>query len=149
MSKQNEGKEKERVCFWEVADVESNGDIIVRVFNKEKQDELNALAGRAKARHTKAYNKTREQDDRYNELVNILGFEAQAEVFSTAGKAYVYNTKRELIKDIKFNENIKAMQEGRKANKKEPKEKIVRAKKSEQVRTVDLDSLVDFVFVAR
>lgn len=143
----NEGNKKERVCYWEVADVESNGDIIIRVYNESKQNELNELAGRAKAKHTKAYNKVREQDDRYNELVNILGFEAQAEVFSAAGKAYVYNTKRELIKDIKFDENIKAMQEGKKA--KEPKEKSVRAKKNEQVRTVDLDSLVDFVFVAR
>ena len=61
-TKTNEGKEKERVCYWEVADVESNGDIIVRVFNESKQNELNALAGRAKARHTKAYNKVREQE---------------------------------------------------------------------------------------
>lgn len=140
MSKQNEGNKVERVCFWEVADVEENGDIIVRVFNKDKQDELNALVGKAKAKHTKAYNKMREQDDRYNELVNILGFEAQAEVFSAAGKAYVYNTKRELVKDIKLNENIKAMQDGRRAKKKEPKE---RAKKNEQVHYIDVDSLVN------
>lgn len=143
MSKQNEGKEKERVCYWEVADVESNGDIIVRVFNESKQNELNELVGRAKARHTKACNKMREQDDRYNELVNILGFEAQAEVFSAAGKAYVYNTKRELIKDIKLSENIKAMQEGRASKKKEPKERVVRAKKNEQVQYIDVDSLVN------
>ena len=138
MSKQNEGKE--RVCFWEVADVEENGDIIVRVFNKAKQDELNALVGKAKAKYTKKRNKLKEQDDKYAELVDILGFEAHAEVFSAAGKAYMYNIKREMIKDIKLENKKKAMQEGKASKKKEPSEKV---KKREVVTYVDVDSLVN------
>ena len=128
----------ERKCFWEVANVDENGDILVRVFNKEKQDELNSLVGSAKAKYTKQRNKTVEGDDRYAELVDILGFEAQAEVFSTAGKAYVYNVKREMIKDIKLENKKQAMQEGRKA--KEPSKKV---KKKEVVTYVDVDDLVN------
>lgn len=138
-AKMNEENKIDRVCYWEVADVESNGDIIIRVFSKDKQNELNDLVGKAKARHTKKRNETVEGDDRYNELVNVLGFEAQAEVFSAAGKAYVYNTKRELMKDIKLEEKKQAMQDGRKA-KKERKERV---KKNEVVTYIDVDSLVN------
>lgn len=105
-------KETEKKCFWRIDGVDSNGDIIVRVFNKEKQDELNALVGKAKAKYTREQNKVRKQDDSYAELVDIMGFEAVSEMFSTAGKSYVYNVKREMAKDAKAEQNKKALLDG-------------------------------------
>ena len=115
-------------CFWEITDVDSEGNYIVKVYNKAKQKELNELVGAAKAKLTKDQKKRVVQDDNYAELVDILGFEATIEMFSTAGKAYVYNVKKELIKDIKLAGNIQAMQDGKKAktDAKERAEKVVK-----------------------
>jgi len=103
---------KEQKCFWEVAGVDEEGNIMVKVFNAAKQKELNELVGKAKAKYTKAHNKTVQQDDRYAELVDILGFDATVEMFSTAGKAYVYNVRREMAKDAKAKQNKEALLEG-------------------------------------
>lgn len=127
-----EGK-KEQKCFWEIERVDNNGDIIVRVYNEAKQKELNSLVGQAKAKYTKEQNKIRKQDDNYAELVEILGFEATIEVFSAAGKAYLYNMKREMAKDAKAEQNKEALLEGARAAReakgkatKEPKERAER-----------------------
>ena len=115
-------------CFWEVTGVDSNGDYIIKVFNEARQKELNALVGSAESKYKKDKEKTLTQDDKYAELVEALGFEANMDLFSAAGKSYVYNVKKELAKDLKQKANADAIKEG-KANKqtttKTPKEQTV------------------------
>ena len=102
-------------CFWKVVDVDAEGNIIIKVYNKAKQNEMNKLIAESEKKHSKKKAKTIETDDKYAQLVEDLGFEANIDIFSAAGKAYVYNVKRELIKDIKLEGNKQAMQEGRAA----------------------------------
>jgi len=109
-----EGK-KEQKCFWELVEVDAEGNFIVKVYNEAKQKELNNLVGQAKAKYTRERNKIMKQDDNYAELIDILGFDATIEVFSTAGKAYVYNMKREMAKDAKAEQNKEALLEGARA----------------------------------
>jgi hypothetical protein len=109
-----EGK-KEQKCFWELVEVDAEGNFIVKVYNEAKQKELNNLVGQAKAKYTRERNKIMKQDDNYAELIEILGFEATIEMFSTAGKAYVYNVKREMAKDVKAEQNKEALLEGARA----------------------------------
>jgi hypothetical protein len=108
-------EEKKQKCYWEIQGVDANGDIIVKVFSPERQKQINELVGTAKAKYTKAHNKLVQQDDHYAELVDVLGFEATTEIFSTAGKAYVYNVKREMAKDIKAEQNKEALLAGAQA----------------------------------
>ena len=91
------------------------------------------MVGQAKRKYTMERNKMMKQDDNYAELIDILGFEATIEVFSAAGKAYLYNMKREMAKDAKAEQNKEALLEGARAAReakgkatKEPKERAER-----------------------
>ena len=82
---------KENITYWAVQQVEENGDIIIRVFNREEQQRINAL------RSSNAADIRRQQmgDDRYMLLLQEMGFEAlNFEMYSAAARSYVRNAKK-------------------------------------------------------
>jgi hypothetical protein len=113
LDKKVEAKKQEKKCFWEIDSVDAEGNILIKVFNKAKQDELNALVGTAKARYTRAFNKTKQQDDRYAQLVEELGFDpTDADMYELGAKAFIYNMQRERKKDAKAEQNKQALLDG-------------------------------------
>lgn len=82
---------EENITYWAVQQVEENGDIIIRVFNREEQQRINAL------RSSNAADIRRQQmgDDRYMLLLQEMGFEAlNFEMYSAAARSYVRNAKK-------------------------------------------------------
>lgn len=109
----NTNNEKNKMkCFWEVTGVDAEGNIIVKVYNMEKQKELNELTEEAQRKHKEEKQRIEDADNKYCELLDLLGIEASIEVFSAAGKAYVRNMKKQLAEDEKVEQRKQALLEG-------------------------------------